>query len=69
MNTPPLFTVPALDSKQSRRRLLTLGSLGALALSGLGFAQTSGWPTGQVKIVTGWTPGGNADAISRRLAE
>ena len=49
--------------------MLALGSLGALSMSGLGFAQTPGWPTGQVRIVTGWTPGGNADTISRRLAD
>ena len=27
------------------------------------------WPTKPVRIVTGWSPGGNADAISRLLAE
>ena len=32
-------------------------------------AQSPAWPTKPVKIVTGWTPGGNADAVSRLLAE
>ena len=32
-------------------------------------AQTPAWPTKPVKIITGWTPGGNADAVSRLLAD
>lgn len=34
-----------------------------------GIAQAPAWPTKPVKIITGWTPGGNADAVSRLLAE
>ena len=67
MNTQLFFNLP--DSPLSCRRLLAVGLLGVLALSGPGFAQTPTWPTKPVRIITGWTPGGNADAISRLLAE
>ena len=48
---------------------LNILAICALALPGLSFAQAPAWPTKQVRIITGWTPGGNADAISRLLAE
>jgi tripartite-type tricarboxylate transporter receptor subunit TctC len=69
MNAPFFFNMPASDSKLFRRRFLVVCALGALSLSGLGLAQTPAWPIKQVRIVTGWPPGGNADAISRLLAE
>ena len=43
--------------------------LAALALPALAVAQTPAWPTKPVRIITGWTPGGNADAVSRLLAD
>ena len=43
--------------------------LAAVMSSGFAMAQTQQWPTKPVRIVTGWSPGGNADAISRLLAE
>jgi tripartite-type tricarboxylate transporter receptor subunit TctC len=44
-------------------------ALSAAVLSSSVTAQASSWPTKPVRIVTGWSPGGNADAISRLLAE
>jgi tripartite-type tricarboxylate transporter receptor subunit TctC len=67
MNTQLVFNLP--DSTLYCRRLLAMGLLGVLALASPGFAQTPSWPTKPVRIITGWTPGGNADAISRLLAE
>lgn len=49
------------------RHLLTFVTI--LALPAAAFAQASAWPTKPVKIITGWTPGGNADAVSRLLAD
>ena len=46
-------------------KLLCMMALVVVSLSG--FAQN--WPTKPVRIVTGWSPGGNADAIARLLAE
>src|SRR5436189_139117 len=66
MNMQIFFNRP--DSTLSRR-LLAVGILGVLALAGPGFAQSTAWPTKPVRIVTGWPPGGNADAISRILAD
>ena len=40
----------------------------ALALPATALAQPA-WPSKPVKIITGWTPGGNADAVSRLLAD
>ena len=48
---------------------LFLTLLFALTLPGTALAQTPAWPTKPVKIITGWTPGGNADAVSRLLAD
>lgn len=50
-------------------RLLMLVCLCMAAMAQPGVAQTSAWPTKPVRIVTGWTPGGNADSISRLLAD
>ena len=69
MNTQLYVSILASRAKLLRRHILLLVSLCALALSGLSLAQTPAWPTKQVRIITGWTPGGNADAISRLLAE
>ncbi|HZP87901.1 MAG TPA: tripartite tricarboxylate transporter substrate binding protein [Burkholderiales bacterium] len=41
----------------------------AIALPITAIAQTPAWPTKPVKIITGWTPGGNADIVSRLLAD
>ena len=62
-------TTPVVHSWRSRRRLLMTVLLSAFVVPGAGLAQTPGWPTKPVRIITGWTPGGNADAISRYLAE
>jgi len=48
---------------------LFLTLLTALALPVAVIAQTPAWPTKPVRIITGWTPGGNADAVSRLLAD
>jgi len=48
---------------------LFLTLLTALALPLAAAAQTPAWPTKPVRIITGWTPGGNADAVSRLLAD
>jgi tripartite-type tricarboxylate transporter receptor subunit TctC len=46
-----------------------LSFITAVALPVVGTAQSPSWPSKPVKIVTGWTPGGNADAVSRLLAD
>jgi tripartite-type tricarboxylate transporter receptor subunit TctC len=46
-----------------------LSFITAVALPVVGTAQSPAWPSKPVKIVTGWTPGGNADAVSRLLAD
>src|ERR1700716_389093 len=51
------------------RRLLMAVVLGACGLPMHVLAQATAWPTKPIRIITGWTPGGNADAISRLLAE
>ena len=48
---------------------LFLTLLTALALPVAVSSQTPAWPTKPVRIITGWTPGGNADAVSRLLAD
>lgn len=55
----------------SRRRMLLAGSALALGSIGVGaLAQPSqGWPTKPVRIITGWSPGGNADTLARMLAD
>jgi tripartite-type tricarboxylate transporter receptor subunit TctC len=59
----------AAKSKFSRGCWLIAASLLALAVPAFAAAQTPGWPLKPVRIITGWTPGGNADALSRLLAE
>src|ERR671919_1805952 len=54
---------------KGQRYFCLAACLGAVVFSASGAAQTPGWPTKPVRIVTGWSPGGNADAISRLLAE
>jgi len=46
-----------------------LAFMATLALPPTGAAQAPAWPNKPVKIITGWTPGGNADAVSRLLAD
>jgi tripartite-type tricarboxylate transporter receptor subunit TctC len=48
---------------------LVLLFLAALVLPATGIGQTPAWPARPVKIITGWTPGGNADVVSRLLAD
>ena len=48
---------------------LVLLLLAALVLPATGIGQSAVWPTKPVKIITGWTPGGNADIVSRLLAD
>ena len=50
-------------------RLLMIILLGASVLPAIGLAQTPNWPSKPLRIITGWPPGGNVDAISRLLAE
>ena len=69
MNLQFLFDVLAMRGRPSRNCLLLAVFLCASGLSGHSFAQTPAWPTKPVRIVTGWTPGGNADAVSRLLAD
>jgi tripartite-type tricarboxylate transporter receptor subunit TctC len=54
---------------KAQRFVCTVALLSALVSSGSSLAQAQSWPTKPVRIVTGWSPGGNADAISRLLAE
>src|SRR5688572_28654290 len=54
---------------KTQRFVCMAAMLGVLVSSGLATAQAQKWPTKPVRIVTGWSPGGNADAISRLLAE
>ena len=66
----PCASLNTTDALLSRRRLLVATSLGALTGPVLSQAQLqANWPAKQVRIITGWTPGGNADAISRLLAD
>jgi tripartite-type tricarboxylate transporter receptor subunit TctC len=51
-----------------KTRTLIATMLAAALLPGASGAQAPAWPTKPVRIITGWTPGGNADAISRLLA-
>lgn len=46
-----------------------MAALLTIVVPGSAIAQQQSWPTKPVRIVTGWSPGGNADAISRLLAE
>lgn len=48
---------------------LVLLFLAALVLPATGIGQGPAWPTKPVRIITGWTPGGNADVVSRLLAD
>jgi tripartite-type tricarboxylate transporter receptor subunit TctC len=54
---------------KAQRFVCIAALLSALVASGLSLAQAQNWPIKPVRIVTGWSPGGNADAISRLLAE
>ena len=52
-----------------KARICLAAGLGAAVFCASAAAQAASWPTKPVRIVTGWSPGGNADAISRLLAE
>lgn len=54
---------------KAQRFVCMAALLSALVSSGLSLAQAQNWPAKPVRIVTGWSPGGNADVISRLLAE
>jgi len=53
-----------MDTRFSRRELLALGAGSALAIPGLGQAQ-SGWPTKPVTCVVPFPAGGGTDAFAR----
>ena len=53
-----------MDTRFSRRELLALGAGSALAMPGLGQAQ-SGWPTKPVTCVVPFPAGGGTDAFAR----
>ncbi len=59
------------DPSESTRRsfLATTAGLGAAALVPAAMAQTSKWPTKQIRIVVAFPPGGLTDAYARMYAE
>jgi len=69
MKTSPSSTMFVARPNRSRRGLLIGALLSTVALPVIGLAQSPAWPTKPVRIITGWTPGGNADVISRMLAD
>ncbi|MBP6530645.1 MAG: tripartite tricarboxylate transporter substrate binding protein, partial [Burkholderiales bacterium] len=50
------------------RRTLVKAAIAAPALGSLGVFAQSTWPTGNVKIIVGFPPGGGTDALARVLA-
>jgi len=54
---------------KAQRFISTAALLSAVVSSGVSLAEAQNWPTKPVRIVTGWSAGGNADTISRLLAE
>nr|WP_316642448.1 tripartite tricarboxylate transporter substrate binding protein [uncultured Roseateles sp.] len=51
-----------------KRRSFVISSLTGLA-AGLSQAQTAGWPTGPVRLMVGFPPGGGTDVLARLLAQ
>ena len=58
-----------MEKYRAGLRLLMIILLAASVLPAIGLAQTPNWPSKPLRIITGWPPGGNVDAISRLLAE
>jgi tripartite-type tricarboxylate transporter receptor subunit TctC len=50
-----------------RRRIVTAGIGGLLALPGLALAQGN-WPSREISLITGFGPGGGTDVVARALA-
>ena len=56
-----------MSINQNRRSLVKAIAAAPLFVGGTSFAQT-GWPSGNVKIIVGFPPGGGTDALARILA-
>lgn len=68
MKQPP-HRVPLSEALRSGRRRLLLGSVGLLASPGLALAQADDFPSRPITIVVPFPPGGQADTLTRVVAQ